>query len=99
MTDFFINHTRKHIVRAEVDAMFNVTKNLRAVFARYRWSIEDHIEFTSSESISHRRGRTLLIEEKYLLENWIADVHHFLNKDSREYKDITLVEYVGPFGV
>jgi hypothetical protein len=40
-----------------------------------------------------------LIEEKYLLENWIADVHHFLNKDSREYKDITLVEYVGPFGV
>jgi len=99
MTDFFINHTRKHIVRAEVDAMFNVTKNLREVFARYRWSIEDHIEFTSSESISHQRGRTLLIEEKYDLHDWINNLIHFLKVDTQEYKDIMLSDHVGPFGV
>ena len=99
MTDFFVNHTRKYIVRAEADAMFNVTKNLRTAFARYRWSIDDHIEFTSSESISHQRGRTLLIDEKYELDNWLNNLRYFLNPDSREYRDITLADHVGPFGV
>lgn len=99
MTDFFINHTRKHIVRAEADAMFNVSKNLRELISRHRWSPDDHIEFANSENISHQRGRTLLIDEKYELDNWLSHLHYFLNQDSQEYKDITLCDSVGPFGV
>ena len=99
MTEFFVNHTRKDIVRAENDATFNLTKNLRAVFAKHRWSIDDHIEFVNSESISHQRGRTLLIDEKYELYDWINNLRYFLKVDTQEYKDIMLSDHVGPFGV
>lgn len=97
--DFFINHTRRHIVRAEGDAMFNVTKNLRELISRYRWSLDDHVEFVNSETISHQRGRTLLIDEKYVLDDWVNNLKYFLNSESQDYKQITLVDYVGPFGV
>jgi len=99
MMDFFINHTRRHIVKAEADAMFNVTKNLREIIAWHRWSLDDHVEFVNSESISHQRGRTLLIDEKYVLDDWVNNLHHFLNSESQDYKQITLVDYAGPFGV
>ena len=100
MTEFFINHTRKHIVKAEADAMFNLTKNLREIIARHHWSIDDHVEFVNSENISHKRGCALLIEDKYDLEDWMKNLHHFLNSDSQDYKQVTLADYaVGPFGV
>jgi hypothetical protein len=99
MMDFFLNHTRKHIVRAEADAMFNVTKNLREVISRHHWSIDDHVEFVNSDSISHKRGRTLLIDEKYILDDWVNALQYFLNIESQDYKNITLAEYAGPFGV
>jgi len=99
MTDFFINHTRRHIVKAEADAMFNVTKNLREIIARHRWSLDDHVEFVNSDSISHKRGHTLLIDEKYILDDWVNNLKYFLNPDSQDYKQITLAEYAGPFGV
>jgi hypothetical protein len=99
MTDFFVNHTRKHIVRAEADAMFNLTKNLREIISRYHWSIDDHVEFLNSDNISHTRGRTLLIEDKYVLDDWMNTLQYFLSTCTQEYHDIILADYAGPFGV
>ena len=100
MTEFFINHTRKEIVLAETDAGFNITKNLRSMFSRYLWKLDDHIEFIHSDRISHLYGVKLLVEEKYTLFNGLRNVRWFLNPASEEYRSITLDdEFVGPFGV
>jgi len=104
MTDFFVNHTRKHIVRAEVDAVFNITKNLRHMFSKHKWSIDDHIEFLNSDTVSNPRGRTLLILEQYTLENWQGNLKFFTNISQQEYgmflmSDDGYATSVGPFGV
>jgi hypothetical protein len=102
MTDFFVNHTRCHIVRAENDAVFNIAKNLRDACTKHGWSIDDHIEFLNSDAITHPRGCTLLIENRYSLDNWSDNLQFFLNICTKEYREITLSDYcsnVGPFGV
>ena len=99
MTDFFINHTRKFIVRAETDGAFNITKNLRLLMSQHSWTIEDHIEFANSDKIGHPYGVRLLIQEKYTLTDWINNARFFLNIASEEYRLLTLNDYAGPFGV
>lgn len=99
MTDFFINHTRKVIVRAEDDAGFNIAKSLREVIRQHVWSLDDHIEFTNSDRITHPYGTTLLIKEKYILLDWIHNARFFLSTASNEYRLLMIDESVGPFGV
>lgn len=100
MSEFFINHTRKEIILAETDAGFNITKNLRFIFTRNRWSLDDHIEFIHSDRISHVYGIKLIVKERYLLFDGLRNLRWFLNTASEEYKAITLVdESAGPFGV
>jgi hypothetical protein len=99
MTDFFINHTRKVIVRAEDDAAFNITKSLREVIRQHDWSIDDHIELANSDRISHTYGSKLLINERYMLTDWIHNSRFFLSTASNEYRLLMLDECVGPFGV
>jgi hypothetical protein len=99
MTDFFINHTRGFIVRAENDARFNITKNLREAMRQYGWCIDDHVELVNSDTITHTYGTKLLIKEKYLLIDWIHNARFFLVAASKEYNLLMLDESVGPFGV
>jgi hypothetical protein len=99
MTEFFINHTRKVIIRAEADAGFNITKNLRYMIDKYLWSLDDHIEFIHSDRISHVYGVKLIITWKYTLENWQKNLQFLMNRGTPEYMAITLDEYAGPFGV
>ena len=106
MSKFFINHTRKKIVPAEKDAGFNITKHLREIVRQYGWSLDDHIEFAISGRITHPYGVYLLIHQTYELVDWINNLKHFLNSESREYNEITLQDeqmpnhYArGPFGV
>jgi hypothetical protein len=105
MTEFYINHTRKVIIRAEKDAGFNITKHLRWALSQYGWSLDDHIEFINSDRITHPYGVDLLIHRKYELTDWTTNLRHFLSMGSREYRDIILVEnpltveFSGPFGV
>jgi len=99
MTDFFINHTRRFIVRAEADAGFNITKNLRLLVSRYSWNLDDHIEFANSDKIAHPYGVKLLIQEKYILNDWMHNARFFLNTASEDYRLLMLEDYAGPFGV
>ena len=100
MTEFFINHTRKTIIRAETDAGFNITKNLRTMMSTYSWTLDDHIEFIHSDKISHVYGVKLIVTWKYTLENWTENLRFLMNRGSAEYRAITLDdECVGPFGV
>lgn len=99
MTDFFINHTHKLIVRAEEDAAFNLTKNLREVIRQHGWSLDDHIELANSDRITHTYGTRLLIDKKYMLIDWIRNSRFFLRATSSEYRQLMLDDCVGPFGV
>lgn len=105
MTDFYINHTRKAIVRTEEDAGFNITKHLRWAVSQYGWSLDDHIELIHSNRISHPYGVDLLINRKYELADWGRNLRYFLSTGSREYREVMLVEHpsivdaCGPFGV
>jgi hypothetical protein len=98
---FFINHTRKFIVPTELDAVFNISKNLREVIRRFHWNLEDHIELVESEDISHTRGVQLIVLENYELSTWINDLKYFIAEGSVEWKAVTLSDYElpGPLGV
>jgi len=98
---FFINHTRKFIVPTELDAVFNISKNLREVIRRFHWNLEDHIELVESEDISHTRGVQLIVLENYELSTWIHDLKYFIAEGSVEWKAVTLCDYElpGPLGV
>jgi len=98
---FFINHTRKFIVPTELDAVFNISKNLREVIRRFHWNLDDHIELVDSEDIAHTRGVQLIVLENYHLPTWIDDLHYFIVEGSPEWKAVTLCDYElpGPLGV
>ena len=101
MKTFFINHTRKFIAPTELDAVFNISKNLREAIRGYAWSLDDHIEFVSSDDISHARGVKLIVEEKYALQDWYNNLRYILQEGSAEWKAIMLCDYdvPGPYGV
>ena len=90
---FFVNHTRKFIVPAELDAVFNISKNLREVIGRFHWNLDDHIELVSSENVSHARGIQLIVVENYHLPTWFDDLKYFIAKGTPEWKAITLCDY------
>lgn len=98
---FFVNHTRKFIVPTELDAVFNISKNLRETVRRFNWNLEDHIELVSSEDVSHTRGMQLIVMENYHLPTWLEDLKYFIAEGSAEWKAITLCDYEtrGPYGV
>jgi hypothetical protein len=98
---FFVNHTRKFIVPTELDAVFNISKNLREVIRIHRWNLEDHIELVESEDISHTRGVQLIVLENYELSTWINDLKYFIAEGSPEWRAVTLCDYdtPGPYGV
>jgi hypothetical protein len=98
---FFVNHTRKFIVPAELDAVFNISKNLSETIRRFHWSLEDHIEIVQSDNVSHARGMQLIVLENYHLPTWLEDLKYFIAEGSPEWKAVTLCDYEtrGPFGV
>jgi len=98
---FFVNHTRKFIVPTELDAVFNISKNLMETVRLNMWSIEDHIELVQSENMSHARGLQLIALENYHLPTWNEDLKYFIVEGSPEWKAITLCDYdtPGPYGV
>lgn len=98
---FFVNHTRKFIVPTELDAVFNISKNLRETIRLFHWNLEDHIELISSEDVSHARGIQLIVVENYHMPTWIGDLKYFIVEGSPEWKAITLCDYDthGPYGV
>ena len=98
---FFINHTRKFIVPTELDVAFNITKNLREIFHRYQWTIDDHIELIHSDNMPHTRGVQLLVVDKYDLSSWMEDLKYFIAEGSSEWKAVLLCDYSlpGPCGV
>lgn len=98
---FFVNHTRKFIVPTELDAVFNISKNLMETVRLNRWSVEDHIELVSSENVSHARGIQLIVLENYHLPTWKEDLKYFIAEGTPEWKAITLCDYdtPGPYGV
>jgi hypothetical protein len=98
---FFINHTRKFIVPTELDAVFNISKNLREVIRRFHWNLEDHIELVDSEHVSHTRGVQLIVLDNYNLPTWLEDLKYFIAEGSVEWKAMTLSDYdtPGPYGV
>jgi hypothetical protein len=98
---FFINHTRKFIVPTELDAVFNISKNLREAIRIHRWSLDDHIELVDSEDIAHTRGVQLIVLDNYNLPTWIDDLKYFIAEGSVEWKAVTLSDYElpGPLGV
>jgi len=98
---FFVNHTRKFVVPTELDAVFNISKNLRETVRRYHWSLDDHIELVHSDNMSHTRGVQLIVLENYHLSTWFNDLKYFIAEGSPEWRAVTLCEYEtrGPYGV
>jgi hypothetical protein len=98
---FFINHTRKFIVPTELDAVFNISKNLREVIRRFHWNLEDHIELVDSDNMTHTRGVQLIVLENYHLPTWIHDLKYFIAEGTPEWRAMTLCDYdtLGPYGV
>ena len=98
---FFINHTRKFIVSTELDAVFNISKNLRETIRLNRWSLEDHIELVYSDNMSHTRGVQLIVLENYHLPTWFHDLKYFIAEGTPEWRAMTLCDYdtPGPYGV
>ena len=98
---FFVNHTRKFIVPTELDAVFNISKNLRETIRLFHWNLDDHIELVQSDNISHTRGVQLIVLENYHLPTWAEDLQYFIAEGTPEWKAVTLCDYEprGPFGV
>lgn len=100
--DFFVNHTKRVIVRAEGDLYNNITATLRNLFIRFpEWSLQDEIEILNIGLVDHHMGIELIVDEKYELRDWHMYLSWFLNPQSHEYKNITLGDHTqrGPFGV
>ena len=68
---FFINHTKKSIVRSTKDAKTNISNSIFEAIRSNKWSIGDHIEFIEYINCSKIQVKELIEAGYECMEaNW-----------------------------